>query len=1124
MKKLFFISLLCLNIITYSNNNFIRNGQRDFFIENKGQWPGHIRYHARLKGYNLWIDDYKMILDFKTDSLPLLLHFNTLTDNTQWISKDPYETFFHYILGNDSTHWAFFVHPCKEALAFSKDKNIITRFYFEKEKPRFDFILSPNNKTNKIVLKISNHDLLTLKDNKITIAYRQHKLVIEDLHAFQYVNGIKKEVKCTFSVQDDRSIFIEPENFDPRLTLYIDPAITTWLDGDNVDIIRDMYVDNNGVYVCGQTLSGTFPSINGTIPMFQYLKGPSDAFLTRFTPDLYSVNYSIFIGGKSGISNNSGNDAAMALKVKNNLIYLTGVTNSCDSFPKYPLAGWTHPSVADNQCGAMAFLTVISPGSPFPLYFSGIYGEPGINASTNPIDVIVTDQNQVVFGGFAQKNNLSNFLYPYTSNSLQNFNILNSTPTNGIYGFMLALDVSLNPKSIVRIGGNQTSIISKLHYANNQLFFCGNTKANNFPVSSNAFQTQLSGPTDAFFGKLNYSTTNIFDLNQYYLSYLGGNAQDSATDILFHNGKLYVSGETYSNDFPTTDTVFKKNKLGPGSDGFLSGFTFSGNNYLINKSTFYGSNNYNELIVSIDTGLFNSIIFTGLTKNGSDLATLPNAVDVVAANDEITIGVTNAKLSHLIYHSFLGGNNADNPEKIQTYKNNVYITGNSKSGVSFPFLSVNSFQNTNSNSPIESFVTRLYDICGLTNPIGVIIIPDTSAISMCPFDTLIALHFPGNVSGSSIVWSGTNNIVNFKDTLQVINSGWHSVIYTYTYNGLTCSSKDSILVNLKPSPDVEIIPNTPVVNLCKGDSLHLSLSSDVIVYGWGDSTGLVNTNLNFLIPNHTGWYIAYAYNAWGCPDVDTVFVNLKLKPVLNSVNASPVCFGDTVYLNINAQNTNAYTVIFSNNSLSQPNGTFVISSNEYANDSNCVIILKNTNGCETKFSYILPFYPQPDANYSGDTTVCKNKEVSILVNTDADSIAWGYNNSSNDNPLTFTATNDTLLILHIYKSQCKRTIEIPVSVLDETACVLNIYTSFSPNGDGVNDYWHIDGIDLFNDVIVEIFNRWGVQVWSTNNYDNASNSFKGETNEGKPLPNGTYYYIIKRNDQPVLKGYLEILR
>jgi gliding motility-associated-like protein len=96
--------------------------------------------------------------------------------------------------------------------------------------------------------------------------------------------------------------------------------------------------------------------------------------------------------------------------------------------------------------------------------------------------------------------------------------------------------------------------------------------------------------------------------------------------------------------------------------------------------------------------------------------------------------------------------------------------------------------------------------------------------------------------------------------------------------------------------------------------------------------------------------------------------------------------------------------------------------------------------------------------------------------------------------------------------------------LDED-CTPGFYIGITPNGDGSNDYWHVDNIYLYQNKSVEIFNRYGALVWDANDYDNENSDlrFNGQHRNGNDLPDGTYYYVVKL-DASVFRGWIEISR
>jgi gliding motility-associated-like protein len=86
---------------------------------------------------------------------------------------------------------------------------------------------------------------------------------------------------------------------------------------------------------------------------------------------------------------------------------------------------------------------------------------------------------------------------------------------------------------------------------------------------------------------------------------------------------------------------------------------------------------------------------------------------------------------------------------------------------------------------------------------------------------------------------------------------------------------------------------------------------------------------------------------------------------------------------------------------------------------------------------------------------------------------------------------------------------------------LLIPNTFSPNKDGINDYWEISNLNLYPDANVRIFTRTGQKVFESNGYRKPWDG----TKSGNILPIDTYYYIIEPGSgRPPVKGYVTIIK
>ena len=95
--------------------------------------------------------------------------------------------------------------------------------------------------------------------------------------------------------------------------------------------------------------------------------------------------------------------------------------------------------------------------------------------------------------------------------------------------------------------------------------------------------------------------------------------------------------------------------------------------------------------------------------------------------------------------------------------------------------------------------------------------------------------------------------------------------------------------------------------------------------------------------------------------------------------------------------------------------------------------------------------------------------------------------------------------------------------IDTISNIITVPNAITPNGDGKNDYFVVEGVEKYPGNELIVFNRWGDIVYRSKPYNN---DWSGNNQSGLPLPEGTYYYVLRLNinDGKVLKGDVTILK
>lgn len=182
-----------------------------------------------------------------------------------------------------------------------------------------------------------------------------------------------------------------------------------------------------------------------------------------------------------------------------------------------------------------------------------------------------------------------------------------------------------------------------------------------------------------------------------------------------------------------------------------------------------------------------------------------------------------------------------------------------------------------------------------------------------------------------------------------------------------------------------------------------------------------------------------------------------------------------------------------------------------------------TNGCSNYAEQPITVFPVPLIDAGSDRFVLEggNSVLSGSGSGNGLRYAWspstGLNNANIAQP-TVTPVNDITYTLTVTSADgCVATDEVFVKVLKTP----DIPNTFSPNGDGIHDKWEIKYLNTYPGSTVEIYNRYGQLVFQTTGYTKPWDG----TFKGKPLPAGTYYYIINpKNGRKQMSGFVDIIR
>lgn len=163
-----------------------------------------------------------------------------------------------------------------------------------------------------------------------------------------------------------------------------------------------------------------------------------------------------------------------------------------------------------------------------------------------------------------------------------------------------------------------------------------------------------------------------------------------------------------------------------------------------------------------------------------------------------------------------------------------------------------------------------------------------------------------------------------------------------------------------------------------------------------------------------------------------------------------------------------------------------------------------------------------DFSAGADVTIGQGQIVQLLA-TGGTTYQWsptsGLSGNNVSNPFA-QPSETTLYTVTTVVNGCT----FEDQVLVEVVRLIDPPNTFTPNGDGINDVWLIDGMEEYPNAEVLVYDRWGQRVYRSVGYRDPWDG----TNGGRSLPTATYYYHIQLNQlegrSPPYTGSITIIR
>ncbi|MFT6802727.1 MAG: gliding motility-associated-like protein, partial [Salibacteraceae bacterium] len=379
------------------------------------------------------------------------------------------------------------------------------------------------------------------------------------------------------------------------------------------------------------------------------------------------------------------------------------------------------------------------------------------------------------------------------------------------------------------------------------------------------------------------------------------------------------------------------------------------------------------------------------------------------------------------------------------------------------------------------------------------------------------------VSAQSYTWTGPNGFFSKKQsplvTRATLLDGGTYYLSAISSNG--CRRQDSVIAKVKPKPIIKIdkIQNVACYNEMNG-SIEVTVTNGTdFTYLWNDNESEAD-----IYDLEVGTYFMTAINNEGCiSSSDTI--EIKQPSVLNLTTqvTNVSCFdyeNGEILTEVNGGN-GGYSYYWTNEQgfSARSKDLSRVSAGSYQltviDAKNCEIVAFESVIQPTELVVEL-FSPKLYLDF--EISSYGLGDGSIIAEVSGGRKPYTINWSTGETKPSINNLKAGDYYVEIHDSLgCSVTDQIN---LNQPVIIL-FATALTPNEDGINDYFIIQGVKELVENNLMILDQFGGMVFEQNNYQN---NWNGLNMKGKKVPNGTYFYVFQYNGNQVVKGHITLKR